>query len=39
VSVPVARFNDENRRALVELLQGTARRIAARLGQPAGVGP
>jgi IclR family acetate operon transcriptional repressor len=39
VSVPVARFNDESRRALVELLQGTARRIAARLGQPAGVGP
>jgi DNA-binding IclR family transcriptional regulator len=36
VSVPVARFDDQCRRALVELLQGTSRRIAARLGQPAG---
>lgn len=37
VSVPVARFDDQCRRTLVELLQGTSRRIAARLGQPAGL--
>ena len=35
ISVPVARFDDTCRRASVELLQRTARRIAARLGKPA----
>jgi DNA-binding IclR family transcriptional regulator len=34
VSVPVARFDDERRHALVDLLRGTSRRIGARLGQP-----
>ncbi len=34
ISVPVARFDDQCRQALVELLQRTSRRIAARLGQP-----
>jgi DNA-binding IclR family transcriptional regulator len=35
-SVPVTRFDDACRRALVELLQRTSRRIAARLGQLGG---
>ena len=36
VSVPAAGFDDERRRALVGLLRGASRRIAARLGQPPG---
>jgi IclR family acetate operon transcriptional repressor len=34
VSVPIARFDDERRRTLIELLQNTSRRISARLGHP-----
>jgi DNA-binding IclR family transcriptional regulator len=37
-SVPVTRFDDACRRALVELLQRTSRRIAVRLGQPPDIG-
>ncbi len=38
MSVPVARFDDQGRLALVELLERTSRRIAARLGQPPDAG-
>ncbi len=33
-SVPIARFDDERRCSLIELLRSTARRISARLGHP-----
>jgi DNA-binding IclR family transcriptional regulator len=39
ISVPVARFDDQCRRRLLELLQRTSRRIAARLGQPSDTTP
>jgi DNA-binding IclR family transcriptional regulator len=35
VSVPLARFDDDRRCALIELLQSTSRRISARLGHSA----